>query len=64
MMGRGPTDEVESSWLGAEAMPGGTVSADADGSESRGPASAPAADRGPTTWIAAVLCWARRQRPG
>jgi len=62
MRGRGPTDEVESSWLGAEALPGGTVSADADAREVPGPAAAPAPDRGPAAWIAAVVCWARRQR--
>jgi len=60
MRGRGPTEEVESSWLGAEALPGGTVSADGDAPES--PALASASDRGPAAWIAAVLSWARRQR--
>jgi len=60
MRGRGPTEEVESSWLGAEALPGGTVFADGDAPES--PALPSASDRGPAAWIAAVLSWARRQR--
>jgi hypothetical protein len=60
MRGRGPTEEVESSWLGAEALPGGTVSAAEDAPESPDPPSA--GDRGPAAWIAAVLSWARRQR--
>jgi hypothetical protein len=62
MTGRGPTEEVESSWLGAEALPGGTISVDTDESDSPGLATAPAPDRGRAAWIAAVLSWARRKR--
>jgi hypothetical protein len=58
--GRGPTEEVESSWLGAEALPGGVVSADAQ--QDADPDAAVSAN-GMGAWIAAVLSWARRRHP-
>jgi hypothetical protein len=58
--GRGPTEEVESGWLGAEALPGGVVSADAQQDASP---DAAAHANGMGAWIAAVLSWARRRHP-
>jgi len=60
MSGRGPTDEVESGWLGAEALPGGIVSADAETGPSHKVSTARA--RGPAAWLAAALRWTRRRR--
>ncbi|HSH07124.1 MAG TPA: hypothetical protein VLA41_05625 [Burkholderiales bacterium] len=58
-LGRGPTEEVESGWLGAEALPGSSALAheDAQGELDLTPSEA----RGAGAWIAAVLSWARRR---
>ncbi len=59
LLGRGPTEEIESNWLGAEALPGGSahggevVQAELD--------LVPPHPQGAGAWIAAVLSWARRR---
>jgi hypothetical protein len=57
--GRGPTEEVEQSWLGAEAMPGGRVHAGEDPQVELD--LSPPQPRGAAAWVAAVLSWARRR---
>jgi len=59
MTGRGPTEELESSWLGAEALPGGRVHAGEDAQAELD--LAPPQPRGAAAWVAAVLSWARRR---
>jgi len=59
LRGRGPTEEVESNWLGAEALPGGVVSAESP--QDVGSAEIRARPDVAKTWIAAVLSWARRR---
>lgn len=59
LLGRGPTEELESNWLGAEALPGGSAHAGDDAQAQLD--LFPSAPRRTGAWIAAVLSWARRR---
>lgn len=59
LLGRGPTEEVESNWLGAEALPGGSAHAGEDAQAELD--LSPSQPHGAGAWIAAVLSWARRR---